>query len=233
MLKNEAVWLQNQLDLLPDAALSPLLSIGSGTSETRNGRQPWIGARVFDPLERRGLDIVHHEFQAGPGVDVVGDLNDPGFLAGLPELGARSVLCCNVLEHVPDPAMLAKALTAAVAPGAYLVVTVPRAYPYHPDPIDTMLRPSVAQLAELFPDLRVVRGEEVPCGTLLSYALSVKGKHTMVANGVRHAMRRDAKGDGENGKAAVPPPAAVPGASPSGYLFRQTKVTCMVLGRPS
>ena len=87
MLKNEAAWLERELARLSVDALSPLLSIGSGTSETRRGRQPWIAERLFDPLERRGVHVVHHEHRAGPGVDVTGDLADSDFLASL--RGAR------------------------------------------------------------------------------------------------------------------------------------------------
>ena len=174
-----------QLGTLPIEGLSPLLSIGSGTAEFRQERQPWIENEVFAPIERRGASVVHHEYLAGAGVDIVGDLSDPGFLSSLRTLGTRSVLCANVLEHLADVKNPVKAVSDAVVPGGYLIVTVPRAYPYHPDPIDTMFRPSPAEVAALFPELTCVASAEVPCGTLIGYALSTRGKLTMIRNAVR------------------------------------------------
>jgi hypothetical protein len=234
MLKNEAAWLRTALAELPSDALSPLLSVGSGTIETRDGRQPWIAEEVFAPLAARGIEVLHHEHRAGNGVDLVGDLTDPSFLASLPGTGARSVLCCNVLEHLPDPGNVAAALTGVVASGCFAIVTVPRAYPYHPDPIDTMLRPSPDELAALFPDLVVRRAAEVECGTLVDYAWSVRGKGTMALNGARLAIERlrGKRSVPATGAAATRPPEADrPEGSSRHYLRNATKVTCAVLER--
>lgn len=236
MLRNEAAWLRDALDELPATQLSPLLSIGSGTAETRDGRQPWIARDVFGPLEARGVDVIHHEHRPGNGVDLVGDLTDPSFLASLPATGARSVLCCNVLEHVPEPATLAEAVAAVVGPGGFAILSVPRAYPYHPDPIDTMLRPSPDELAAMFPTLVPRAAAEVECGTLVDYALSVRGKGTMVLNGGRLALER------LRGRRVAPvtgPTRARPAAADTAeggarhYLRHPTRVTCLVLERPA
>ncbi|HEX3595743.1 MAG TPA: hypothetical protein VHU80_11590 [Polyangiaceae bacterium] len=53
--------------------------------------------------------------------------------------------------------------------GGRLLVSGPHRYPYHPDPIDTTFRPSVEQMAKLFPDTRIITSEIVPCGTYLQY----------------------------------------------------------------
>jgi hypothetical protein len=202
-----------------------MLSIGSGSAASR-WRQPWIDAMVFDPLRRRGVEVWHHELDAAPGVDIAGDLRDLRFLERLSTLGARSVLCANVLEHVAAPAVVAAAITAAVPPAGRVVVTVPRRYPYHPDPLDTMLRPSLPELAALFPALSLVDGQEVPCGSLVAYALSVRGKRTMLVNAVRAARQRTHGPSGEG-----PPPPSSSGASPWPFLVRSTVVTCASLVR--
>lgn len=228
MLRNEARWLRRELASLPIEDLSPLLSIGSGTAEFRQDRQPWIEGEVFGPFQRRGGVVVHHEHQPGAGVDLVGDLSDAAFLSSLERLDVRSVLCANVLEHLPDIEPVARALTNAVAPGGYLAVTVPRAYPYHPDPIDTMLRPSPAGLAALFPDMDCLASDEVRCGTLLAYAFSAKGKATMIRNALRFGRERR----------ATPTVSETAAIEPSGregwlrYVFRSTSISCAVLRRP-
>ena len=43
-----------------------------------------------------------------------------------------------------------------VPAGGILVITVPYSYPYHPDPIDTLYRPSAEELCALFPGYEVL-----------------------------------------------------------------------------
>ena len=87
MFKSEAAWLERQLGELPVSGLDPLLSLGSGGAGIRDDKQPWITQAVYTPLERRGIRVVHHEFAAGRGVDVAGDLSDPAFFDSLAALG--------------------------------------------------------------------------------------------------------------------------------------------------
>jgi SAM-dependent methyltransferase len=184
VLRSEAAWLERELERLPADDLSPLLSIGSGHAEL-TADQPWIHNVVYAPLERRGVRVLHHELEPAPGVDVAGDLTDPEFAASLRSLEVRSVMCCNVLEHLPDAASTAAAIEDLVAPGGFAIVTVPRRYPYHPGPIDTMLRPSPRDLETLFPSLTEVRSDEVRCESLLGYLLASPHKRTAIARGLR------------------------------------------------
>ena len=80
VLRAEAAWLGRRLEGLPPPDLSPLLSVGSGETELR-ATQPWLDERVYAPLVRRGVRVLHHELHPGSGVDVAGDLTDPAFLA--------------------------------------------------------------------------------------------------------------------------------------------------------
>ena len=104
---------------------------------------------------------MHTDMLDLPGVDLVGDLYDPMFFDKLRGQGFKSLLCANLLEHLPDPAAIARRLLELLESGGLLFVTVPRRFPYHAGPIDTLLRPDVAQLHALFPDARLVQGEEV------------------------------------------------------------------------
>lgn len=166
MLKQEARWLGSQLAALELARVSPLLNVGSSTRYFREIQQPWIDQELFAPLRRRGGQVLHQDLKADDGVDVVGDLMDPGCVARLVASGARSVCCTSVLEHVEDREAFARRLTELVAPGGVLMLSVPRAFPWHPDPIDTMFRPTVHELAALFPGMRLRASAEVPCGRL-------------------------------------------------------------------
>jgi hypothetical protein len=173
MLAPEAKWIARVVTALPPEAF-PLLNVGSHTREFRERDQPMIDSQIFAPLRIAGRSVVHTDIREGDGVDVTGDLTDEAFRAGLvSEYGIRSILCCNVLEHVPDPLVLAASLAHLVdATSGHLIVTVPRSFPYHPDPIDTMFRPSRTDLARMVAPLVEVSSTEMRAGTLPGYVVS-------------------------------------------------------------
>lgn len=52
---------------------------------------------------------------------------------------------------------IAAANIAAIIPeGGFLIVSVPRVFPYHPNPIDNGFRPSTGDLKRLFPDFKII-----------------------------------------------------------------------------
>lgn len=218
MLRAEAAWLARELEQLPVAELSPLLSIGSGHGEL-TADQPWIHRIVYEPLTRRGVRVLHHELEPAPGVDIAGDLRDPSFLERLEQLEPRSVMCCNVLEHVPDRVQVAATIERTVAPGGYALVSVPRRFPYHPGPIDTLFRPSPDELRRLFPTLSETRAEEIHCESLAGYWLSSTNKWTALRRGFRSFAHRK---DG----------AAVPLRDTAKMMFVSTSVSAVILRRP-
>jgi SAM-dependent methyltransferase len=217
VLRAEAAWLATELERLPVDGLSPLLSIGSGHAELTSD-QPWIHGVIYRPLERRGVQVLHHELEPASGVDVAGDLTDPEFGASLGRLTVRSVMCCNVLEHLPEPARVASTIERLVAPRGFAIVTVPRRYPYHPGPIDTMFRPSPDELRSLFPALTEIRADEIRCESLLGYLLASPNKRTAIGRGLRSFGHR---GDG----------VAVPLRQTLRMLFASTAVSAVILRR--
>jgi hypothetical protein len=164
MLEQEAQWLESTIRRIGATRLSPVLNVGSGTQDFRNRRQPRAG-RVVELLRRSGAIVINADRQEEPGVDLVGDLMDRQFMTSLKRFGIRSVLCTNVLEHVADPRGLLKSLSDVVPPGGYVILTVPRSYPYHADPIDNGYRPSPAEIVGVFDELIVEDSTEVDCGT--------------------------------------------------------------------
>lgn len=165
MRPSESRWIAAQLAALPVASISPFLNIGSSTAEFRERKQPHIDREIFSPLRTRGVQVVHMDLKEAPGVDIAGDLGDPDVQARLRELQPKVVLSSNLLEHVREPEVFARVMRSLLAPGGFVLVTVPRSYPYHADPIDTGFRPTPEELAALFPDTRLVTGEVVADST--------------------------------------------------------------------
>ena len=152
MLRNEAEWLARIVHSLPSTGF-PLLDLGSSTGSYRTTEQDFIASEIFGPLLDAGHRVIHADLKTGAGVDVVIDFTRADDRRRLAE-SAESigcVLCANMLEHLsiaPDES--AQYLLDLCRPGQYLLVTVPKSFRYHPDPIDNLYRPSADQLAELF-----------------------------------------------------------------------------------
>ena len=115
----------------------PVVEIGSH----RKRGNWWADLRShlgFDDVEWVGVD-----FQSGSFVDVVfdmtGDLSDWPNETGCEE-GPRdrfgSCVCAEVLEHVNYPAKMLANIWRILKPGAWLIVTVPFAFPIHAFPDD-------------------------------------------------------------------------------------------------
>ena len=168
MLEAEAKWFGTRLLELADPAVFPMLNIGSHTEQFRTISQPWIDRFIFAPARARGV-VKHTDIRLAPGVDIVGDLTDPAFVQDLRGMNFKSVFFSNVLEHIEAREELARTVTAVVPSGGYLFVSVPYRFPYHPDPIDTMFRPTPEEVASLFPGTRTQSAEIVASGTLVNY----------------------------------------------------------------
>jgi hypothetical protein len=184
MFEAEARWLRCALDAFPSERLSPLLNLGSSSTQVRETIQPWIENQVFLPLRARNVEAVHVDMRELPGVDVRADLTDPADVRRLRALRPRALLCCNLLEHVIEPERLAAHCLDLVAEGGLLFVTVPFSYPYHRDPIDTMYRPDPVELAGLFRDARLL--DSIILGTGVSYRDVVRERPWVL---LRHVWR--------------------------------------------
>lgn len=137
------------------------LNIGSSTTKFRGGSHAMQHSIVFDELDRLGLKTFHCDLKEGHGVDFPGDIFDTTYRASLRACGASLLLCNNILEHVRRPSEFASCCAEVVAPGGYAIVSIPRSYPYHPDPIDTMLRLSPAEVSDYFMGWEVVKDSEI------------------------------------------------------------------------
>ena len=199
---------------------SVCLNIGSSTKEFREQEQPHIAERFIRPLEQDGIRFIHCDMK-GDGVDEVGDILDPDFRSRLRRHDAALLVCSNLLEHLTDPKQFARACTDLVGEGAYGLFSVPLSYPYHPDPIDTMLRVTPEQLAAMVPGWTVVRAGEIEAG---NYWRDLRESGAGLSRLVRQVAR-------------VAMPFYRPGrwrenASRLSWLFRPYRVSIVLLQKP-
>lgn len=102
----------------------------------RAGRTLIAGSHVYAEKEdrrKRYPDVVGVDMIAGPGVDIVADLEN------LPpeELGQfHHIECMSILEHSRRPWLLAATLEQLLLPGGTIYVTVPFAWRFHGYPSD-------------------------------------------------------------------------------------------------
>ena len=164
---------------LETADFSPLLNVGSATADFRLRTQPYVQREIFERLNRLGVRVVHTDLAAGPGIDLTGDLMDGAFIDRLREHSPRSALVSNLLEHVPDPGRVARAILDILPAGAYLFVSGPSDWPHHPDPIDNGLRPTPDELAALFPGTRMLHGTTVAADPLWRWSVADRGGRSL------------------------------------------------------
>jgi len=164
MRPEEAARMAAWISSLPLEAGAVCLNIGSSTERFRTHSQPHIDQQLFAPLRSAGVRVIHCDLQDDPGVDLVGDVFDPAYRERLRAFNAELLICSNLLEHLTDPQAFASACAGLVEPGGFVLITVPSNYPFHPDPIDTMFRPTPGELAEMFPGWEIIEAEEMTCG---------------------------------------------------------------------
>jgi SAM-dependent methyltransferase len=184
MFDIESRWVGDRLAAYPTPQISPLINVGSSTAEFRETAQPWTERDIFTPLSERGVEIVHLDARAGAGIDIRADLLNEADFARIGSRRYRALLCCNILEHVRDPGEFARRCVELVAPGGVIVVTVPRSYPRHADPIDTLYRPTPDEAAALFPGTLVVASQIIDSGE--SYLDAVRRRPWIL---LRHLAR--------------------------------------------
>jgi len=173
MLPTEAKWIGEVLGKIESAALSPVLELGSSTPDFRRHQQPYIYELIDRPLAERGIKFIHCDSKADVGIDISGNIFDRDVQAKMRAIAPRCILCCNIFEHVTDRRAFAAICDSLLEPLAYLLVTVPRSYPLHPDPIDTYFRPTPAGIHALFPGYELLESAVV-CGA--SYGSQLMSK---------------------------------------------------------
>ena len=200
---------------------SVCLNLGSSTRAFREEVQPFIHGEIVAPLEQRAVRVVHCDLKADEGVDEVGDILEPAVQAKLASYNADLLICSNMLEHLSDIRPFVDACASIVRPGGLCLITVPRSFPYHPDPLDTMYRPAPREIAALLPTWEVVDAEEVAAGNLRE---EIARERQPTLSLIRQLAR-----------AAMPfyrPAKWWPAAHKLFWLFRDYRVSLVLLRRP-
>lgn len=221
----ESQWLRDRLDPIPSTDLSPALEIGSSGLTFRTTIKPHIEEHVHAPLRRRGIKVVTADIRDEDGVDIVGDVFDAGVQDRLKRVGAKTLLLCNLFEHLDDPQSFASVCRQFVEPGGWIIVTVPHDYPYHLDPIDTMFRPSPANLHEMFPGTELeVADVLVDTGywSDLRRSMSVGGAVSRILTDLARTIAL--RGGVERARSRL---------SRLKYLFRDYKIAAVILKVPA
>lgn len=152
MLLREAEWLGRYLSAQNTDQLGTVINLGSSTAAFRKVRQPFVEERVFAPLLGRGVPVIHSDLKDEDGETLSANILEQEGLQRLQAIGARTILCCNMLEHVPCVRTMATQIRRLTPPGGLLILTVPNSYPYHCDPTDNLFRPDIQGLYSLFPE---------------------------------------------------------------------------------
>src|SRR5690349_15120432 len=102
MFVEEAEWIQSVLEVIP---LFPennrVANLGSSTKDFRTKVQPHINTFVIEPLVLKGWNVVHVDYKAMNGVDLVADITKENFAKDLKNNFALTI-CTNMLEHVEN-----------------------------------------------------------------------------------------------------------------------------------
>ncbi len=171
MRPEEAQWINAALHkhiLTSEATPSfTVLNLGCGTKESREIKKPYIYDLTIQPLSAKGFNVIHSDLIKDPGVDISGNLFDPEFSKKLQILCPSLIYFCNIFEHLPKDKIteIPLILDKILQPNGYIMITAPRSYPYHPDPIDSMYRPDINSLTNLFKNYTVISADEIECGS--------------------------------------------------------------------
>jgi SAM-dependent methyltransferase len=103
-------------------AKGELLDAGCGTQPFRTMLEEQVDRYMALDIEARSEDV-----------DYIGDIED---MVGVATASVDTVLCSEVLEHVPHPAKAAGELARVLKPGGALIVTVPFMARLHEEPHD-------------------------------------------------------------------------------------------------
>ena len=145
MLEQESLWIRKVLEEKINLDyVSAVLNVGSGSKYFREVEQPFIEKNVFQTIKRKTHGILHLGIGDEEGIDIVCGVEDY-----LLRRRFSLVLCTNLLEHIDQPQFQIQRLWEMTQ--RYLIITVPYRYPFHPDPIDVMYRPSNKELEDLLP----------------------------------------------------------------------------------
>jgi hypothetical protein len=73
-------------------------------------------------------------------------------------------MASSLLLHVTNRQDVSDVLLSIVPAGGYIIVSGPKRFPYCPDPIDTMFRPTIEEMHKHFPGTEIVDSAVIESG---------------------------------------------------------------------
>jgi len=149
MLLEESLWIKSHLEQIPLQPGQICVDVASSTLKFRTIDQPYIQQNVFEPLRQRGLTILHLDRKEEEGVDLNLDINTTHFRNQFNLAKPHLVICTSLLEHIQSVDLVLSHLNWVTQMNGFLLLSVPSLFGFHPDPIDTMYRPTPKKLIPL------------------------------------------------------------------------------------
>jgi hypothetical protein len=168
MLVKEAKKINEYIETFLKEKKGIAINIGSSTADFIDISQPYIRNLVLQPLSLH-FKILNIDIKNQKGVDLVADFTTPEGQKSIASLNGNLYLISNLLEHIPDYNLGIKSIVELLKTGDVLILSGPKSFPYHPDPIDNMFRPSIKELQKYFEsDFEVKDLQIVKSGTVFS-----------------------------------------------------------------
>lgn len=137
---------ETEIDL---SGITHVLNIGSQGQHFREVIQPWLGGLLSWLTAEKGMTLLNCDISPGPGVDLVLDVMSEHLAGVLASFPSSIVMISNLLEHVSDPLKALDNLANSAQEGQILLISGPSSFPFHPDPIDNLFRPSASDIISL------------------------------------------------------------------------------------
>ena len=168
MLIKEAKKINEYIETFLKAKKGIAINIGCSTADFIDISQPYIRNFVLNPLSLN-FKILNIDIKNQGGVDLVADFTTPEGQKSIANLNGNLYLISNLLEHIPDYNLGIKSIVELLNTGDILILSGPKSFPYHPDPIDNMFRPSLKVLQSYFEtEFEIINLEIVKSGTVFS-----------------------------------------------------------------
>lgn len=169
MLFKESIWIRDQLEiLLKQNQIQKVVNLGSSSKNFSGNHQSYIFENIFAKLESVS-EVINIDIRDEPGVDLVLDFMKESSRKVIQDLQGDLTLVCNLLEHLGSAELGIEALMEITKPGGILILTGPRVFPFHPDPIDNRFRPSKRSLKKLLDgSFKIVKMDLILGGSVLT-----------------------------------------------------------------
>ncbi len=168
MLPKEAKWINTVINNNLLGVDGEVINLGSSSLDFINYNQPYIKDLVLDPLLKR-FQVTNVDIKSDNNVQLVANFLTEVGQTLIRGKSAKVFLVSNLLEHIPNAIDGIEKLKTLMEPKTYLILTGPKSFPYHPDPIDNMFRPSISEIRGYFEkEFEIVKLDLIRNGTVFT-----------------------------------------------------------------